>query len=57
MELLGPPSQRWEGFDAVLYEGVMGFASADLKRQLTNYQQRCFAQRVAPSGRYALWHL
>ena len=57
MELLGPPSKRWEGFDAVLYEGVMGFASADLKRQLTNYQQRCYAQRVAPSGRFALWHL
>ena len=57
MELLGPPSQRWERFDAVLYEGVMGFASADLKRQLTNYQQRCYAQRVTPSGRYALRHL
>ena len=57
MELLGPPSKRWESFDAVLYDGVVGFASAELKRQLTNYQQRCFAQRVAPSGRYALWHL
>ena len=49
--------RKWEAFDTELYNYVISLATQELKRQLMAYQQGCFVNGFAPSGRYALWYL
>jgi len=48
--------RRWQPFDDQLFNGVLRYATGELKRTLSIYREERFRQGLVPSGRYALWH-
>jgi len=48
--------RRWQAFDDQLFNGVLRYATGELKRTLSIYREERFRQGQVPSGRYALWH-